>query len=221
MHRLQCLLSRTRILQRQHGPSRRSSFRCVRWRACEGGPRLTQFDPLQLYMNRDRKKVEQALINARELGYKAILLTVDTPIPGNRELDLRTSIDPESSEVIDEAGPASAAAPPPGAHQLAIAAAAQFIDASLNWQDIAWVKKVSGLPVVVKGVQTVEDALLCVEYGAEGMMLSNHGALVKTSRSSSAFADSTTLCSSNYHGQPTLHSCFPLSVSSGGRQVDT
>lgn len=50
-----------------------------------------------------------------------------------------------------------------------------MIDASFKWEDLAWVRRVSGLPIVVKGIQTVDDALLCVKYGAEGMILSNHG----------------------------------------------
>lgn len=48
---------------------------------------------LQLYMNRDRSKSEKALIEAAKLGYRAVIVTVDTPFPGNRELDLRTGLD--------------------------------------------------------------------------------------------------------------------------------
>lgn len=52
---------------------------------------------------------------------------------------------------------------------------AQYIDKSLNWSDLAWIKKESGLPIVLKGVQNVEDAKLAVEYGVDGIFLSNHG----------------------------------------------
>lgn len=52
---------------------------------------------------------------------------------------------------------------------------AQYIDKSLQWEDIAWIKETSGLPVILKGVQSAEDARLAVQYGVEGIMLSNHG----------------------------------------------
>ncbi|KAK8049000.1 cytochrome b2 [Apiospora phragmitis] len=52
---------------------------------------------------------------------------------------------------------------------------AQYIDKSLVWDDIAWIRRVSGLPVVLKGVQGVADARMAAEYGADGIMLSNHG----------------------------------------------
>jgi L-lactate dehydrogenase (cytochrome) len=52
---------------------------------------------------------------------------------------------------------------------------AQYIDSTLNWEDLAWIKKVSGLPVVLKGVQTGIDARMAMEYGVDAIMLSNHG----------------------------------------------
>ncbi|KAL1835603.1 hypothetical protein VTK73DRAFT_5510 [Phialemonium thermophilum] len=52
---------------------------------------------------------------------------------------------------------------------------AQYIDKSLNWADVAWIKATSGLPVVLKGVQSVEDAKLAVQHGVDGIFLSNHG----------------------------------------------
>ncbi|ORY89263.1 putative L-lactate dehydrogenase [Leucosporidium creatinivorum] len=122
----------------------------------------------QLYVNRDRSKSEKALVEAAKLGYRAVIVTVDTPFPGNRELDLRTGLD---ANAIALSNPGAKV----GEKQSAIAQTSQAIDASLSWTDLAWIRRVSGLPIIVKGVQTVEDALLCVEYGVEGMMLSNHG----------------------------------------------
>lgn len=51
---------------------------------------------MQLYVNRDRAKTEKALVEAYNLGYRAVIVTVDTPFPGNRELDLRTGLDANS-----------------------------------------------------------------------------------------------------------------------------
>lgn len=52
---------------------------------------------------------------------------------------------------------------------------AQYIDKSLTWEDLSWIRKTSGLPIVLKGVQSVQDARLAVKYGVDGIMLSNHG----------------------------------------------
>lgn len=49
------------------------------------------------------------------------------------------------------------------------------IDPTLNWKDIAWVRSITKLPVVVKGVLTAEDATLAAEIGVEGILVSNHG----------------------------------------------
>ncbi|KAK8083105.1 hypothetical protein PG996_001886 [Apiospora saccharicola] len=85
-------------------------------------------------------------------GVKAILVTVDAPVPGKREAD-------------DQKGG--------GLGRLI----AQYIDKSLVWDDIAWIQRTLGLPVVLKGVQTVAGARMAVEYGADGIMLSNHAIL--------------------------------------------
>ncbi len=53
---------------------------------------------------------------------------------------------------------------------------AELFDRSLNWQDIQWLKGITKLPVVVKGVLTAEDAKLAVEHGVDGIVVSNHGA---------------------------------------------
>jgi len=51
-----------------------------------------------------------------------------------------------------------------------------YIDRTLNWGDIPWIKSVAGgLPIVLKGIQTAADAKLAVEHGVQGIVLSNHG----------------------------------------------
>jgi L-lactate dehydrogenase (cytochrome) len=50
-----------------------------------------------------------------------------------------------------------------------------YIDSSLNWRDIAWLRRHTKLPIVLKGVQTAQDAMLAAQYGCEGIVLSNHG----------------------------------------------
>ena len=51
-----------------------------------------------------------------------------------------------------------------------------YVDPQLSWTDLAWIRKTTGgLPIIVKGIQTAEDAALCAHYGVEGIYLSNHG----------------------------------------------
>lgn len=53
---------------------------------------------------------------------------------------------------------------------------ARYIDKSLVWEDLAWIREASGgLPVVLKGVQTADDVVRAVEFGVDGVLLSNHG----------------------------------------------
>jgi L-lactate dehydrogenase (cytochrome) len=54
-------------------------------------------------------------------------------------------------------------------------AISQFIDPSLNWEDLAWFRSATKMPILLKGVQCGEDAVLALEYGMNGVVLSNHG----------------------------------------------
>ena len=51
----------------------------------------------------------------------------------------------------------------------------QYIDTTLHWDDVAWVKETSQLPVVIKGIQSAADAEKALEMGAQGILISNHG----------------------------------------------
>jgi len=52
---------------------------------------------------------------------------------------------------------------------------ANLLDPSISWEDVEWLKSVSPLPLVVKGIMTAEDAVLAVEHGVAGIVVSNHG----------------------------------------------
>jgi 4-hydroxymandelate oxidase len=131
----------------------------------------------QLYVYRDRSISESLVRRAEAAGYHALVLTVDTPRLGSRERDLRNGfslpphlrmanfIDDESSDVSQRKLGASA---------IAVHAAATF-DASLTWEALTWLRGVTSLPVLVKGILTAEDAALAVEHGANGIIVSNHG----------------------------------------------
>ncbi|GAA5874806.1 hypothetical protein JCM16303_002992 [Sporobolomyces ruberrimus] len=123
----------------------------------------------QLYVHRERHRTEEQLSEIVSLGYKAVICTVDVPIPGKRELDERTGLDDWSIGLSNQGQKA-------GDKVSAIAQTSAIIDASLSWEDIPWLKKASkGLPIIIKGIHTYEDAIKAYELGARGIFLSNHG----------------------------------------------
>ncbi len=132
---------------------------------CDSAPRW-----FQLYCFRDRG-VTQALIDeAVECGFEAIALTVDAPRAGRRERDFRQSF------VVPEGIHAPAVAAAVGTERaLTVAEVFGLLDASLDWDDLASLASDCSLPVLVKGIQTAEDATLAVEHGAAAVIVSNHG----------------------------------------------
>ncbi|KPM34730.1 hypothetical protein AK830_g11842 [Neonectria ditissima] len=120
---------------------------------------------LQLYVNSHRAKTVELLQRARSLGIKAVFVTVDAPVPGKREADERT---PQAEMTGRES---TRDAKGSGLGRLM----GQYIDKALEWEDLRWIRDASSVPIVLKGLQTVEDVRLAVEHGADGVVLSNHG----------------------------------------------
>jgi isopentenyl diphosphate isomerase/L-lactate dehydrogenase-like FMN-dependent dehydrogenase len=124
---------------------------------------------LQLYVFRDRGVSDELVREATQHGYEAIVVTVDLPVLGIRDRDLRTQY----------AIPDAVAARTPGAlgrtGALSVREIGELIDPSLGWSDIARLAERSELPVLVKGVLTAEDARLAAEHGVAGVVVSNHG----------------------------------------------
>jgi L-lactate dehydrogenase (cytochrome) len=124
---------------------------------------------LQLYVNSERSKTEDLLRKAAELGIKGIFVTVDAPVPGKREADERIAAENVASAISG----AVASNDKKGGGMGRLMAA--YVEKNLVWEDIDWIKRVSGLPVVLKGVQSAADTIMAAKYGAEGVFLSNHG----------------------------------------------
>ena len=119
----------------------------------------------QLYVFKDRG-VSEALVQAAvEHGYEALVITVDLPVLGVRERELRSGYAIDAAELI----------PDVHAGTLPLTDIGLLIDASLTWEDVERFASASGLPVLVKGVLTGEDARLAAEHGAAGVVVSNHG----------------------------------------------
>jgi len=123
----------------------------------------------QLYWSRDRDVVRDVVERAAAAGYAALVVTVDLPALGRRERDLRTGFEiPEDVPVPAFLALAKGASMTP-------ADINSLVDNSLTWRDLEWLRSVTSLPLLVKGILTAEDAALAIEAGVEGIVVSNHG----------------------------------------------
>jgi 4-hydroxymandelate oxidase len=130
----------------------------------------------QLYVYRDRAVSESLARRAEASGCRALVLTVDTPRLGRRERDIRNGFGlPPGLHLANFAGGyADEPTMKPGESGLAAYANSLF-DTSLTWEAVDWLRSVTSLPVLLKGILTAEDAHLAIEHGAAGIIVSNHG----------------------------------------------
>jgi isopentenyl diphosphate isomerase/L-lactate dehydrogenase-like FMN-dependent dehydrogenase len=124
----------------------------------------------QLYWHPDRGITREMLARAREADFSAVVLTVDLPVLGRRERDLRTgfTLKPDYrlevyASALEDLGTVTPAS------------AALLVDPSLTWRDLEWLHEHAGLPVIAKGILTAEDAVLAIDHGCEAVVVSNHG----------------------------------------------
>ncbi len=122
----------------------------------------------QLYVFSDRGVTRDLVAQAVEHGYEALVVTVDLPVLGIRERELRLGVH-AAAEAVTSAHAAGAAG------MLTPADFTRLIDPDLSWSDIAEFARECPLPVLVKGILTTQDARHAVEHGARGVIVSNHG----------------------------------------------
>jgi 4-hydroxymandelate oxidase len=127
----------------------------------------------QLYIHKDRALTRELVERAEAAGYEALVVTVDAPVWAIRERDRRNrfSLPPplvlaNFQRHLDRAGG--------GMDGLASYVNRQ-LDPSLTWDDLAWLRGLTRLPILVKGILTAEDARLAVEHACAGVVVSNHG----------------------------------------------
>jgi 4-hydroxymandelate oxidase len=140
--------------------------------AGEGGSRW-----FQLYVYRDRAITRSLVERAAAAGYSALCLTVDTPLAGLRERDRRNQLRmPAHLELANFPSTHTAMHHTGGGAGSSLAAYihSQW-DPTLTWSDVDWLRSISPMPVVVKGVLAPDDARLAVEHGAAAVLVSNHG----------------------------------------------
>jgi isopentenyl diphosphate isomerase/L-lactate dehydrogenase-like FMN-dependent dehydrogenase len=124
----------------------------------------------QLYVFRDEAVTRSIIDQAVEAGFQALVLTVDAPYFGRRERDMRTGW-----MIPDEPVVPALAALLGSMQETSVTEHFALVSPSLSWKDIERLASESQLPVLVKGIQTAEDAVLAAEHGAAGIVVSNHG----------------------------------------------
>ena len=151
----------------------------------------------QVYTWKDRGLVQELVERAAAAGYEALWLTVDTAVLGNRERDVRRgfSVPPSigpgtiidgivhpawtldflTHEPITFANVAHHAAHGGGDAMPMARHVMQNFDQRLSWRDVDWLRSIWDGPIVLKGIQTVDDAVRAVNSGVQGIGLSNHG----------------------------------------------
>jgi lactate 2-monooxygenase len=136
----------------------------------------------QLYWVSDREVVESLVRRAEASGYSAIVVTLDTLTLGWRPRDLRNAYLPfREGEGIAQftSDPVfrSRLSVPPEEDPLVAAGTmlAMFPNLALRWEDLAWLRELTSLPLLAKGVLTAEDAVRAFDAGVDGIVVSNHG----------------------------------------------
>ena len=124
---------------------------------------------MQLYVNKDREITKKIVQHAEKRGCKGLFITVDAPQLGRREKDMRTKFTDSGSNVQSTGGQET------DKSQGAARAISSFIDPGLSWKDIPWFQSITKMPIILKGVQRVEDVIRAIEAGVQGVVLSNHG----------------------------------------------
>jgi L-lactate dehydrogenase (cytochrome) len=148
--------------------------------AAAGGEKAPRW--FQLYWANDRELVESFVRRAERAGYGAIVLTVDTFVPGWKPRDLQQAWLPFLNgmgvanyfqDPVFRAGLEQSPEENQGAatgHFLGVQA-----NPALSWDDLAWLRDLTALPIVVKGIQHLDDAREAVARGVDGIVVSNHG----------------------------------------------
>jgi 4-hydroxymandelate oxidase len=130
----------------------------------------------QLYVYRDRGATAALVARAEAAGAQALVLTVDAPLLGRRERDVRNRFHLPPGLRVENMSAAGYGDVDEQATESGLAAyVATKLDPSLQWKDVAWLRSITRLPVLVKGIVRPDDARRAIDHGASGVVVSNHG----------------------------------------------
>ena len=118
----------------------------------------------QTYFYRDREQTREYVARAEALGFVGICMTIDGHWPAKRQLSTKGERRGGAAEDGTRT-PLRVLGDP----------ARTWSDPCATWADVEWLKQLTGLPVICKGIMTGEDASMCVASGADALIVSNHG----------------------------------------------
>jgi isopentenyl diphosphate isomerase/L-lactate dehydrogenase-like FMN-dependent dehydrogenase len=124
---------------------------------------------LQIYVFRDRGVSDDVIAQALEAGFTALVLTADLPVYGIRHREARTGFEAPEDDVPALVAARTRGGEVEGHHALAL------LESGLEWDYVTELRDRWKVPVIVKGLVTAEDADLACQYGAAGVVVSNHG----------------------------------------------
>lgn len=125
----------------------------------------------QTYVGKDRAKTADVIGRAEAAGCQALVLTVDAPVVGGRTAELRSGFQVKPEWFASTHTPMYGLTSPVASG----AGATELWDPSLSWDDIEWLRTITRLPLVLKGVMRADDAKVAADTGIEGLIVSNHG----------------------------------------------
>lgn len=123
----------------------------------------------QLYFFKDRELTEILVRRAQSAGYSALVLTVDNLGARSTEREDRYAYTLDAERILKNFVGIELPDLPNRDNF------GDMFESGLTWSDLEWLRSLTSMPIVIKGIQTAEDARLCVEYGVEGLVVSNHG----------------------------------------------
>jgi 4-hydroxymandelate oxidase len=130
----------------------------------------------QLYIYRDRGATRELVQRVEAAGCRAIALTVDAPILGTRERDVRNRFAlPAGLSVQNLVGAGQGTVAGQASGSGLATYVSSFIDPSISWKDVEWLRGITRLPLLIKGIVRADDARRAVDAGARGIVVSNHG----------------------------------------------
>ncbi|CAH2007211.1 unnamed protein product [Acanthoscelides obtectus] len=140
----------------------------------EAAPRGIKW--FQLYIYRDREVTRQLVSRAEHAGFRALVLTVDAPFFGLRLADIRNKfVLPPHLKLANFQGTKSTDINKSKAGSSLNDYVNSLFDQTIEWKDIAWLKSITKLPIILKGILNFEDAIMAADAGVSGIIVSNHG----------------------------------------------
>ncbi|HEX5133528.1 MAG TPA: alpha-hydroxy acid oxidase [Candidatus Krumholzibacteria bacterium] len=130
----------------------------------------------QLYLYKDRDATRDLVARVEAAGCRAIALTVDAPLLGPRERDVRNRFAlPGGLQVKNLLGTGQEDVGAAGTGSGLASYVGSFLDPALCWKDVEWLRGITRLPILIKGIARADDARRAVDSGVSGVVVSNHG----------------------------------------------